>query len=93
MKNMLMKTPAASNNQLFAPRFNPLQPASNTDITNSFTTEFTKTTANSVLHTNSTSNVQTYSNKENHQHRTTEHGSNMKSVDILQSFIDDRKIG
>lgn len=93
MKNMLMKTLAASNNQLFAPIFNPLQPASNTDITNSFTTEFTKTTANSVLHTNSTSNVQTYSNKENHQHRTTEHGSNMKSVDILQSFIDDRKIG
>ncbi|KAL6933122.1 uncharacterized protein HGUI_02098 [Hanseniaspora guilliermondii] len=90
MSSVLMKKSGALNNQLFASRFNPLQTSRSADITKSFTTECTKTTANSVLHrTTVSAKAEDYQNEENLK-QASEQTNNIKSVDILQSFIHDK---
>ena len=91
MSNVLMKKSGPINSQLFSSRFTPLQTSKSADITNSFTTECTKTTANSVLHrTTVSAKVEDNENKE-HSKQVPEQTNNIKSVDILQSFIHDKK--
>lgn len=91
MSNVLMKKSGPINNQLFSSRFSPLQTSRSADITNSFTTECTKTTANSVLHrTMASAKVEDNEGKQ-YSKQVPEQTNNITSVDILQSFIYDEK--
>ncbi|CAI8496721.1 unnamed protein product [Hanseniaspora opuntiae] len=91
MSNVLMKKSGPINSQLFSSRFTPLQTSKSADITNSFTTECTKTTANSVLHRTTVSAKDEDNENKEHSKQVPEQPNNIKSVDILQSFIHDKK--